>query len=355
MPILPRLRSFIRNRLQRGRIERDLDDELAAYVSLAAEEKMRDGVDRERAYRDAWMEIGGKESVKERVRQRRVGHALDNFFQDVAFSIRLLVQRPGFTLLAASTLALGIGTTTAVYAVVDGVLLRSLPYPEPDRLVFVGATARDGHQHFSPPDFVELREQARSFDALGALVGRTVATLSVDGVAVPAEARQVTTNFLSIFGARPHIGRSFRSSDRDFVSFEDRGNASLTLPTGVMILGYETWRERFAADPEVLGRLVELDLQPYQIIGVAPPGFQALLPDDGDYQARSRCGRCRVWILLACRGTFRFFAWSAASPPGSASSKPEPTSPRLRRDSASATSSIATVTTASMWRRCTRA
>ena len=173
MPLLPRLTSFIQNRFDRDRVERGLDDELESYVKLLADEKMQEGVEPGRARRDAWITIGGKESVKERVRPRRVGYAFDTFWQDVSFGVRMLVQRPGFTLLAASTLALGIGATTAVYAVVDGVLLRSLPYPEPDRLVFVGASARDGRQHFSPPDFVELREQSRSFEDLGALVGHT--------------------------------------------------------------------------------------------------------------------------------------------------------------------------------------
>jgi len=177
MPLLPRLTSFFRNRINRHRVERELDDELESYVKLLADEKMRDGVEPRRARRQAWMEIGGKESVKERVRERRIGYAFDTFFQDVSHGVRMLVGRPGFTLLAAGTLALGIGATTAVYAVVDGVLLRSLPYPEPDRLVFVTATARDGRQNFSPPDFVELREQSRSFEELGALVGKSVAPL----------------------------------------------------------------------------------------------------------------------------------------------------------------------------------
>jgi putative ABC transport system permease protein len=292
MPLFPRLTSLFRNRLKRDELERELDEELESYLELATDDKVREGVEPDRARRQALMEIGGKESVKERIRERRVGYAFETFWQDISHGIRMLSQRPGFTLLAAGTLALGIGATTAIYAVVDGVLLRSLPYPDPDRLVFVAANARDGRQNFSPPDFVELREQSRSFEALEALVGTAVVTLAVDGEPAPAEAREVTPGFLTMLGAHPYVGRSFTPADRDIVSFEDQGDASLTLPTGVLMIGYELWRERFGAGRDVVGKLVELDLQPYQVIGVTPPGFQALIPDQGNYEAR-----VDVWTL----------------------------------------------------------
>ena len=209
MPLLPRLASYWRHRVGGARVERELDDELESYVALVTDEKVARGVEPESARRQAWMEIGGKESVKERVRERRVGFVFDAFWQDVAYGVRMLARRPAFTLLAASTLALGIGATTAVFAVVDGVLLSSLPYPSPERLVSLGANARDGRRDFSPPDYVDLLEQSRSFDQLAALVGKAVTTLAIDGEPAPAVSREVTTGFLSVYGARPHMGRLF--------------------------------------------------------------------------------------------------------------------------------------------------
>jgi putative ABC transport system permease protein len=266
-------------------VEKELDDELESYPDLVVAEEVDRGVPREEARQRALAEMGGMESVKERVREGRTGHGIDTVIQDLLFGARLLARNPAFSLLAVSTLALGVAAITAVFSVVDGVLLESLPYPEPDRLVFVGPTARDGRSSFSPPDFVDFQETTSSFEALCAIQGNGLVTLSIDGHVEPVRAREVTTSFVSVYGVHPYLGRAFGPEDRDTVAFEDRGDPEAALPKSVVLISYSLWRERFGGEPSALGRLVELDFQPYEIIGVMPPGFETLIPDEADYRA----------------------------------------------------------------------
>ncbi len=291
MPLLPRIKSFARNLGRSHAVERELDEELESYVEMAAAEKAARGVSPKEARRQALAEMGGRQRVKERVRERRVGYGVDTLIQDLLYGTRLLARNPGFSLLAVSTLALGVAANTAVFSVVDGVLLESLPYSEPDRLVFVGATALDGRRNFSPPDYVDFRETATSFEDLCAIQGTGLVTLSIDGHPEPVRAREVTTSFLSVYGVRPYLGRAFGPEDEATVRFEDRGDPAATLPPSVILISYTLWQERFGGEPSVLGKLVELDFQPYEIVGVTPPGFETLIPDEADYRVN-----VDVWV-----------------------------------------------------------
>ncbi|HXV62056.1 MAG TPA: ABC transporter permease [Vicinamibacteria bacterium] len=285
MPLSSRVRSFFRNIVSPERGEAALDRELEAYLELLIDEGAVDGATRDDVRRRLLAEMGGKESVKEKVRERRVGAFADALLRDVTFAWRLFWRNPGFSFLVVGTLALGIAVTTAVFSVVSGVLLRRLPYPSPDRLVLLSATTREGRRHFSPPDYVDLVGAVGSFDALAAIQGAGYVTLSVDGEPGAVRAREVTEEFLSVYGLAPHLGRSFDASDRASVAFESLGEDAESLPPGVIMLGYEFWQERFGGDPGVVGELVELEYQPYRIVGVTPPGFRALLPDEGDYRS----------------------------------------------------------------------
>lgn len=300
MPLLSRIRSLVRNlcHFQAMERERELDDELDSYLEMVVAQKQERGVPPEEARRQALAEMGGRENVKQRVRERRIGHGIDTLTQDLLYGMRLLARNPGFGLLAVSTLALGLAANSAVFSVVDAVLLESLPYPEPGRLVFVGPTARDGRRHFSPPDFVDFGETTTSFEDVCAIQGDGLVMLSIHGHPEPVRAREVTTNFLSVYGVSPYLGRAFGPEDQDTVAFEDRGDPAATLPPSVILISYALWQERFGGEPTVLGRLVELDFQPYEIVGVTPPGFETLIPDEADY-------RVQVDVWMPSRMDFR--------------------------------------------------
>jgi len=287
-----KLLRVLRNLVGREALDSELDEELETYVELLQTENERSGLDAAEARRRALLELGGKESVKESVRDRRVGEPFLVFLRDLRFAGRILAKSPGFAALVVSTLGLGVGFTTAVFSVAHGVLFSSLPYPEPHRLVYLWTHTKDGRKPFSPPDFVELREQSSAFVELAAIQGDGLQTLSVDGRPEPVRVRDVTPNFLTAYGVEPFLGRGFRPEDDTPVAFEDWGNPNVELPAGVVLISYELFRDRFGGDPGALGKLIRLDLHPYQIVGVTPPSFRALIPEDGDYTVNAD-----VWSL----------------------------------------------------------
>jgi putative ABC transport system permease protein len=277
------VRHISRALTRRARLERELEDELESFVELLAREKEAGGTDPAEARRQAVLELGGKEPVKERVRDLRTGEPFRVFFRDLAFGFRLIARSPAFTALAVGTLALGIGAATAVFSVAHAVLFSSLPYPDSERLVYLWTRSSHGQRPFSPPDYVELREQLASFEELAAIQGDGLVTLLVDGRPEPVRMREVTPNFLATYGVEPHLGRGFRPADDVPVDFEAWGNPDAPLPEGVLLLSYELFRDRFGADRRIVGARVDLEYQPYRIVGVTPPGFRTLVPDDDDY------------------------------------------------------------------------
>ncbi|HEX9759976.1 MAG TPA: permease prefix domain 1-containing protein, partial [Candidatus Acidoferrales bacterium] len=174
---------------KRRRFEREMDEELRAHVEAETEENIRRGMTQEEARRRALAEFGGVEQIKEEARELRWGVWLETLWQDLRYAARMLRKAPGFTAVAVLTLALGIGANTAIFSVVYGVLLRPLPYPQPEQLVFLSQTSlapkllvggketppRPGGEPipFSPPNFVDFREQASAFASIGAWAGTT--------------------------------------------------------------------------------------------------------------------------------------------------------------------------------------
>lgn len=185
---------------------------------------------------------------------------MDTLRQDVAYAFRRLRQAPGFTLVAVVTLTLGIGANSAIFSVVNAVLLKPLPFPESDRLVMVSQTWEGRFTVYSPQNFLDLVAQARSFESLAALDGGGV-TLTGRGAPARLQGAAVSANFFDLLRIRPLLGRAFLPGENE------------TGKHSVVVLGHRLWRERFGSDPSVLGQQVQLDRDSYLVVGVAPPGF----------------------------------------------------------------------------------
>src|SRR5580704_10175755 len=170
MSFIARIRSAFQNLFRRTRKDQELDAEVRGYVDLLTDEKMRAGVKPEEARRAARLELGGVEQVKENVREVRAGAWLDSLLQDLRYGARMLRKNPGFTAIAVLTLALGIGANTAIFSVVNAVLLRPLPYLNPQQLIVIKEMSqRVGVHSLSYPDFLDWRTQSRTIPQMALL------------------------------------------------------------------------------------------------------------------------------------------------------------------------------------------
>jgi putative ABC transport system permease protein len=184
--------------------------------------------------------------------------------QDVRYSLRMLKKNPGFTFIVMATLALGIGANTAIFSVINAVLLRALPFAEADRLVAIGATARDSPNGFSAlsyPDFADFRSQSTAFERLAAYDDRNM-MLTLDSGAVRFRGVTAEADLFLLLGAKPLLGRTFEPK-------EDAAGGGR-----VVILSHSTWQNYFQGDPNIVGRTVPINSESHTIIGVMPPSFQ---------------------------------------------------------------------------------
>ena len=248
----------------RRRREHDLDEEIRTHFRMAIQERVARGESRTEAERAVLREFGGVGRVKEATRDMWRGVWLDRLVQDLRFGARSLLRDPGFALVAILTLGLGVGVTTAMFTVVNGVLFRPLPFFEPDRLVAVGVQSPEqatGDLHVLDDHFLEIRRQSSSFALVTTYMSYPPTTLTGAGDAVRMRAAFVTADFLGVLGVRLALGSGFAPGD-------DQAGAS-----PVVILGDALWRNRFGADPAVLGTTATLDGVPRTVVGVMPPGF----------------------------------------------------------------------------------
>ncbi len=190
--------------------------------------------------------------------------------QDLRYAIRMLLRKPGFTLIAVLALALGIGANTAIFSVVNAVLLRPLPYQQPDRLVMVwqrlGGATSFGQLPCSAPDYIDYRDQTQTLENVGAFLNASF-TMVTPSAAERVNGSQVSANLFPLLGIAPLRGRTFTTD-------EDRPGKDQ-----VVVLSYGAWQRRFGSDPEILGRTLVFDQQPRKVIGVMPKDFD--FPSEG--------------------------------------------------------------------------
>jgi len=257
-------RHFVRNLLRRDRVEHELTDEIDGYADLLIEEKVAQGMSRDDARRAARLEIGRVDQVKEHVRDVWVGAWLDALRRDVRFGVRTLIRRPGFAAVVVLTLGVGMGATTAMFSLIDSVLLKPLPFREPDRLTMVwGVSARLNlpRVEASPLNYVDWQKQVQAFESLAAYVNAYV-NLTGGGTPERLQSAMVTPNLFQTLGVDPLIGRWFVTPD---------GSPGRTA---VAILSYGLWQRRFGGNRGIVGQAIRLDGEPYVVVGVMPRGFQ---------------------------------------------------------------------------------
>ena len=252
--------------LRRNKMEEQLEKEMRFHLEQHFSDLIANGVSSSEARRRARMALGGPEQVKEECRDARGTRWIEDFWQDFRYAMRMLRQRPGFASVAILTLALGIGASTLMFTVVNGVLLRPLPYPQPDKLVAIHGysdgwkTDLFGEQNVAYPDFLDCQRDSRTLTLAGSLFNG--GTLSGAGLPEYVDLREITPNLFSVLRVNLAQGRAFLSED-------DRKGAA-----PVMILGYSFWQRHFAGRPDVLGASLSLDDKLYTVVGIAPSGFR---------------------------------------------------------------------------------
>ena len=254
--------NWSRRLLHRRRLDEQLDRELRFHLEQHTADLISRGHSPAEARRLALLEFGGPVQIKESCRDARGTRWLEDLWQDFRYALRTLRHKPAFAAVALATLALGTGATTVMFTLVDGVLLKPLPFPHPDRLVRVHGhvdTSAFGEQNLSEPDFRDFQAAIGSLEIAGALYNG--GTLSEPGEPAYAALVEATPNLFAVFGTPLFRGRAFLPE-------EDRlGGAP------VAILGYTFWQHHFAADPGILGKTLVLNDRRRAIVGIAPPHF----------------------------------------------------------------------------------
>ena len=259
--ILAYLRSLAARFLRRCRTEDEIEEELHTHIQLRAAVLERSGLPRAEAQRRARIEFGNPESFREECRENIAGRLIDNLFQDVRFSLRSLRKSPGFFTVAVITLALGIGATVAAFSVVSAVLLRPFGFGEPQRLLWIYSQRPDNARtNFSLPEYCDYRDQSTAFEGLAGVASYNP-SLADSGTPDRVQGVKMSANAFAILGVRPQLGRTLIAED-------DRNGAP-----GVVMISYGLWARRYAKNPDVIGRTVNVNGEARDIVGVLPASF----------------------------------------------------------------------------------
>ncbi|MGB6744526.1 MAG: ABC transporter permease [Terracidiphilus sp.] len=293
------LKPAIRNLFRKQHVESDLDEEIQSYVDAVTEEKIATGLTRAEARRSALAESGGIEQMKQAVRNGRAGTLAESLVQDVRYGLRQLRRNPAYSSTAILTLALGIGATTAIFSAVYALLLRSLPYPGSDRLVFIYQHTKydkdDDGIAMLGQDFFAAQPALKSFEAVTGYVDYGDENLTGVGAPMRVSAMGVTANFFPTLRVTPALGRNFLNS-------EDRESGP-----AVVILSHRLWQSRFNSDQRIVGRTITLAGKAQTVVGVLPAHFvfpdpaaepDLYVPDDLDADTRLESTGIRIVMVL---------------------------------------------------------
>jgi predicted permease len=264
MKLLDSLRFRIAALFQRPQMSAEMEEELRSHIQLRADDLERSGLTRAEAERRARLEFGGQARFKEECREAAGGTFVESIWQDLSYALRVLRKSPSFTVVAVVTLAMAIGANAVVFGVLNALILRPLNLPAQQSLYAI-ERASDKVGYLSYPDYLDLRDRNRSFDALAAF-NISAAVLDTGENASRAWIYEVSGNYFDALGIQPYLGRFVHSSD-------ERGPN--TAP--YVVLSYAYWHSHFQDDRAVVSRVVQLNKHPFTIIGVAPPGFHGTL------------------------------------------------------------------------------
>ncbi|HEX3747022.1 MAG TPA: ABC transporter permease [Bryobacteraceae bacterium] len=256
------LRLRLRTLFRRGRVESELDKELAFHFAQQLKENAARGMPEQEAREAAWRALGGYTQVQEECRDMRRTNFVESLANDLRYALRSLLRTPAFTAIIVLTLALSIGANSAIFSVIQGVLLRPLAYPQADRLVRIYFKS-DTQPKFplNPNDFLDFRQRNRTFESVAVMTRHDV---QLSGRGEPAMLRgfQVSAGYFHMLGIAPARGRDLTRDDE----LHGRGRSA--------VISDSLWRTRFSADPSTLGRTVMLDQTPFTVVGIMPPGVE---------------------------------------------------------------------------------
>ncbi len=258
-------------------LDRETAEEIAFHVEMVVARKVQAGLGEVEARRQTSIEFGSTSGARELVAEGRTGFVLEQCAREVAYAARVLRRTPGVTLVSVATMGTGIGASAILFALITGILLTPLPYPNPDRLVRIFDTntqAGIDRTGVASGNIDDWRERADAFDGISGYytMGRT---LTADGVSETLLSAQVSQAFFSVVGVPPLVGRAF--TDDEVRRAEFNSAAAPIGPDPVAILSHRLWQQRFGGDRSILGRSVTLERRPFRIVGVMPAGFA--MPD----------------------------------------------------------------------------
>src|SRR5258708_6129892 len=268
MQLFSRCRSVIQNLFRRERVDSELNEEVRAYTELLSAQRIKEGMTREDAERAARIEVGGATQVEEEVGRLRIGTWLHTIWQDLRYAARILFRSPTFTIVAVLTFAIGIGANTAIFSMVNGLILRPVPADHPGQLTYLVQRRDHWSNSFSFSMMEEIRRQS------GDIFTDVIADhpLQADGLNLGGKSQTiwtayVSTTFFSMLGVKPALG-SFILPDSNTLAGKD----------GVLVLSNSYWRTRFNSDPNIVGRTALINGHPTTVIGVASEGFRGPVP-----------------------------------------------------------------------------